>query len=558
MTPQSTFKKLFLVFLVFAFIAINTFAVTAQDNNGPIKSFEQPTTASESQDNLPPRCPREECFTTTKSKDMAYEIVTYFKTDGISSRLWKDREISMIPFSNIKYAKVNQNMYARWTRGNKNFQELFIPVYQKSCRLERDCEATFTGFGVGGVFAVFAALEFKIRFNKNPVVVTFGQPRIGDHSFESFVHTRIKVYRVTYGNDIIPAFPKDKRLVSLRDEYWIPEQDQCDCWDGLIDDKIFYPRVYFCPNSVLNTRTNIKGDNDSQQLKKVLLSHEINFEELNLLSEHAYYAREAACLEDINNRMLLNLYVGILKKIRPYNATLPPELVVFFKSLELSQTELLSPTRKSVKFPTSNDGLVDMQFYNSWPKARQIFWQIFLPYHSDKLYSRSTKSHVSFTGFGHGGVLAIFAGLAFGKKFRKVPTVVTFGQPKIGNQNFIDYVQSRIILYRVTYADDLIPSLPNTPGFPYMNTEYWIPEQEQEECQCMITDSGYNEMFPEVYRCHHQDSLVENLDCNGQYFLKNDNQMNIMPTQIDHHFGPYFGYIMGKCPYYKKNTEKGL
>ncbi|KAG9286178.1 hypothetical protein G9A89_001258 [Geosiphon pyriformis] len=45
MTPQSSFNKLFLVFLALALIAINTFTVTAQfpeeGYNGPIEPFEQ-------------------------------------------------------------------------------------------------------------------------------------------------------------------------------------------------------------------------------------------------------------------------------------------------------------------------------------------------------------------------------------------------------------------------------------------------------------------------------------------------------------------------------------
>ncbi|KAG9293486.1 hypothetical protein G9A89_009210 [Geosiphon pyriformis] len=120
------------------------------------------------------------------------------------------------------------------------------PLYKASLK----CYIEFTGFGDGGgkFYAVFAALRYAKRFKVKPIVVTFGQPRMGDTYFAYIVSTYLQMYRVTYADDYIPAFPfGNKDLWPLSTEYWIPKQEQCDCtFDITLPDQSNFPVVFRC------------------------------------------------------------------------------------------------------------------------------------------------------------------------------------------------------------------------------------------------------------------------------------------------------------------------
>lgn len=86
------------------------------------------------------------------------------------------------------------------------------------------CGVTFTGHGVGGALASYAALVFG-RVNDeqdHPLLLfTFGQPRYGDQAYTAAHDVEVENdFRVVHGKDIAPHIPEDSRFVHGGREIW--------------------------------------------------------------------------------------------------------------------------------------------------------------------------------------------------------------------------------------------------------------------------------------------------------------------------------------------------
>ncbi|KAG9293245.1 hypothetical protein G9A89_010616 [Geosiphon pyriformis] len=94
----------------------------------------------------------------------------------------------------------------------------------------------FVGHALGGVYAVFAALEYYNQLNplyKTVQVFTYGQPRIGNKKFAHYINENknLFVFRVTYKDDYVPRLPTNinmEAFMHYSPEYWIA-QDDCEC-----------------------------------------------------------------------------------------------------------------------------------------------------------------------------------------------------------------------------------------------------------------------------------------------------------------------------------------
>ncbi|KAG9307567.1 hypothetical protein G9A89_023132 [Geosiphon pyriformis] len=111
----------------------------------------------------------------------------------------------------------------------------------------------FTGHGIGGVYAVIAALIFSLRIKDTEIssyiditVVTFGSPRIGNGVLASYINKNLNIIRVTHTNDYVPRFPL--RELSYRHhelEYWIA-YPHCDCFNPFEPSSTIDFQVYRC------------------------------------------------------------------------------------------------------------------------------------------------------------------------------------------------------------------------------------------------------------------------------------------------------------------------
>jgi len=111
------------------------------------------------------------------------------------------------------------------------------------------------------------------------------------------------------------------------------------------------------------------------------------------------------------------------------------------------------------KYSACDNCEVDTGFYQSYKAIRNQVWDAVEKYWN--LYNKE-KTTLQITGWGFGGALATFCALDFWDQGQVEPEyVITFGQPRVGNQAFSEYFNSKINNnFRVTHKRDPIPHLP--------------------------------------------------------------------------------------------------
>ncbi|KAG9307823.1 hypothetical protein G9A89_023388 [Geosiphon pyriformis] len=180
-------------------------------------------------------------------------------------------------------------------------------------------------------------------------------------------------------------------------------------------------------------------------------------------------------------------------------------------------------------------------------KVDDNFYQQYLATNNDIanwLFETITQNHIyKITAVGHGigGVHATFLILDFLQLYQRtastsIISVVTFGQPHIGDRNFaktLNNLGENIRFYRFTHRDDYIPRISRNVYDEYFHqkTEYWIDSS----CDCPTS---------EVYQCEGPTIITEgesyteeSQECINQYSL----------SRYESNNGPYLNVLMGSC-----------
>ncbi|KAK6062598.1 lipase [Seiridium cupressi] len=112
--------------------------------------------------------------------------------------------------------------------------------------------------------------------------------------------------------------------------------------------------------------------------------------------------------------------------------------------------------------------------------------------------------NLTVTGHSMGGALASLGAASLqGQGLSLVP--YTYGQPRTGDQNYADYIDSIFpgTMYRVTHANDGVPQIPSQDdGYRHHSTEFWQSEdppttentfqcQDQEPSDCNQSEIGF-------------------------------------------------------------------
>ncbi|KAG9286186.1 hypothetical protein G9A89_014172 [Geosiphon pyriformis] len=188
--------------------------------------------------------------------------------------------------------------------------------------------------------------------------------------------------------------------------------------------------------------------------------------------------------------------------------------------------------------------MVHSGFYQRWLTLQEEFLQ-----RMAKLTFSHNNAVVRFIGHGVGGVYAVFASLSYLARYpKKDIAVYTYGQPRMGNENFraliekiINHQKGTFQIFRVTRSDDPVVHWPmndeSDPGvediiilaggivkqnaFVHHQTEYFFEEETNH-----------------VYRCKKPWFKKENKSC------ANGKELN---SQVNKHNGPYFNATMEQC-----------
>ncbi|KAG9288652.1 hypothetical protein G9A89_006753 [Geosiphon pyriformis] len=183
----------------------------------------------------------------------SYQVVAYFGTNrALSPKQWSLRENYLIKYPFVSGASVDKTWYDQVEFIMPRLLEDSIPLFSPGPHgLKR---MSFTGHGIA--YAVLAALSFRkhillTRLYKyvRIVVVTFGQPRIGNPVLAAHINKVLNVYRITHTNDHVPRFPPREKFYEHHEtEFWISHPD-CDCRNpyAIFSENQGYFELYRCP-----------------------------------------------------------------------------------------------------------------------------------------------------------------------------------------------------------------------------------------------------------------------------------------------------------------------
>ncbi|RUS31318.1 Alpha/Beta hydrolase protein [Jimgerdemannia flammicorona] len=136
------------------------------------------------------------------------------------------------------------------------------------------------------------------------------------------------------------------------------------------------------------------------------------------------------------------------------------------------------------KYSPARGAKVHSGFYKTWQDARNIVYPIVV-----KEMGRNPDYKLYMLGHSLGGALTVLQALDFyqnaGYDSSKM-AVYTFGQPRIGNPAFSDYVDSLDLpIYRTINQNDVVPHMgPEAIGYKHHGTEYWIENSQGDVGEC--------------------------------------------------------------------------
>ncbi|KAF6753512.1 Alpha/Beta hydrolase protein [Ephemerocybe angulata] len=112
--------------------------------------------------------------------------------------------------------------------------------------------------------------------------------------------------------------------------------------------------------------------------------------------------------------------------------------------------------------------------------------------------SKYSATKVTLTGHSLGGAIAIISTAHLSVNLPSTISLrtITYGSPRVGNQEFVDFVNARSVMNRIDNQDDIVPILPGRfLGFAHtegelhiLNSNAWenCPGQDNTDSQCTI------------------------------------------------------------------------
>ncbi|CAG8438974.1 296_t:CDS:10 [Scutellospora calospora] len=167
------------------------------------------------------------CLITTNSKFK--EIVVTFRGTADLGNTFKDYEVNQWPYgfdsTSLPVKSLLQTILVHYGFYS-TFLTFQIPIRNEISKLTKqypDYKVVVTGHSLGGALAVFAALDIKQYFEEcNPYLYTYGEPRVGNSDFASFVNKELPfVRRVICQDDIVPHLIPRVDYEHHKGEVWI-------------------------------------------------------------------------------------------------------------------------------------------------------------------------------------------------------------------------------------------------------------------------------------------------------------------------------------------------
>ena len=124
----------------------------------------------------------------------------------------------------------------------------------------------------------------------------------------------------------------------------------------------------------------------------------------------------------------------------------------------------------SIDYPGCSGCTVHQGFYNTYLEIKDIIISS-----AKSLYAKHSNARKIVTGHSLGGALAVHASIDIVNAFGPIDEFYTYGQPRVGNEQFAQYVNVMVpgdFNSRVTHNRDPVPHLPLiNMGFFHIDTE---------------------------------------------------------------------------------------
>nr|CAG8513948.1 8900_t:CDS:2 [Entrophospora candida] len=271
----------------------------------------------------------------------------------------------------------------------------------------------------------------------------------------------------------------------------------------------------------------------------------ISNEQIKTFTTFASYASAAYCrVEDI------------VKWDCPTCKTVPETVVIkvinapktdtqVFIAKDSTSKQLIISYRGTVKSSFRNiltDGSLVLRPYPPAPNAKVHtgFFKAFLESIKDvteevtNFMETNPDFKVVVTGHSLGGAIATLTALDLVQNNKKLVSeenlfIFTYGSPRIGNQEFANFVDNQLKLNRIVNFEDAVPRLPpKFLDYKHSGSEFWISDPAKTPTDAII-------------------------ECQGQEDNKCSLSVKPLKLNIRDHEGPYIGVSMEDCPDFSKS-----
>jgi len=141
--------------------------------------------------------------------DLAKRIIISLRGTQSFPNVLVDAMAFMSPtgvIANCTSCRIHSGFYMAWQAVERTIKRAF----QAQLRAFPDYQVLITGHSLGAAVAALLGLSYEMR-GEDPVVITFGQPRVGNPAFAEHINTVLvdkgKLIRVTHGNDPVVHVP---------------------------------------------------------------------------------------------------------------------------------------------------------------------------------------------------------------------------------------------------------------------------------------------------------------------------------------------------------------
>ncbi|CAJ0871116.1 8252_t:CDS:2 [Entrophospora sp. SA101] len=273
----------------------------------------------------------------------------------------------------------------------------------------------------------------------------------------------------------------------------------------------------------------------------------ISNEQIKTFTTFANYASAAYCrVEDI------------VKWDCPTCKTVPETVVIkvitapktdtqVFIAKDSTSKQLIVSYRGTVRTSFRNiltDGSLVLRPYPPAPNAKVHtgFFKAFLESRKDVIeevtnfMETNPDFKVVLTGHSLGGAIATLTALDLVQNNKKLVSeenlfIFTYGLPRIGNQEFANFVDSQLKLNRIVNFEDAVPRLPpKFLDYKHSGSEFWISDPAKAPTDAII-------------------------ECQGQEDNKCSLSVKPLKLNIRDHEGPYIGVSMEDCPDFSKSNS---